>query len=95
MRLPSCNDERRLNGHEATLHQAAREAEAGTTFRMTLDMDGCQRRKQEWLACAEAVEAQRRGEERKGLAAVGAVWKHRVSRTERPQIVRRRRFSHR
>jgi hypothetical protein len=52
MRLPMHNDERRLNGHEATLHQVAREAEAGATFRMALDMDGCRRRKQEWLACA-------------------------------------------
>jgi hypothetical protein len=57
MRLPTRNDERRLNGHEATLHQAAHEAEAGATFRMALDMDGCRRRKQEWLPCAEAVEA--------------------------------------
>jgi hypothetical protein len=79
----------RLNGHEATLHQAAREAEAGATFRMMLDMDGCRRRKQEWLACAGGGGT----EERKGLAAAEAVWKHRVSRTERPQIVRCRRFS--
>jgi hypothetical protein len=55
----------RLNGHEATLHQAAREAEAGATFRMTLDMDGCRRRKQEWLACAGGRGTEeRRGEER-------------------------------
>jgi hypothetical protein len=41
MRLPTRNDERWLNGHEVTLHQAARKAQAGVTFRMALDMDGC------------------------------------------------------